>query len=488
MVGMGVLRQAVARGVLHFVAMLVSAVSGIVLARRLDSSSYALYQMIARRVVQLSALPSIAAGFWAYRYSAMGVQGVARAYMVTVLLSGGIASIVAMALAIYAGAESWCIIAMAAVSGFLWTVFARYNAYAVALRPVFSELVTAIRRVVYAAMIFILVYLAAMGLYGAFTAFIASSTLGTILLLRGTRKWLNEAMCRRCLGEWLRGAYVPTISWVATMLAATDAAIVTALGGSYAVAAFFASTAALSMLVEILTVSLQHLTAYVLRTQDVETGLRVSRVAAFASAMVCGYAMARPESVIAIMNPIYVPASRALQIYALGILVTTITTPLTQVIAGTDRSRAGKPGKTVTRLALAGLISSAIYIATLSLTLLFLSKLSPVELWTSSFLVWRLTQLALVLRVADTPTRRNFLKYTATRAALYIAIAYTLSITLTVPGYEPRFIDNVLLLLRNIAPAAAIYTAIVLAIDPELKGIAKRATKMLLEHRYRIPI
>lgn len=50
MIAMGVLRQAIARGVLHFVAMLVSMVSGIVLARRLDSSSYALYQMIARCV------------------------------------------------------------------------------------------------------------------------------------------------------------------------------------------------------------------------------------------------------------------------------------------------------------------------------------------------------------------------------------------------------------------------------------------------------
>ena len=344
---MGVLRQALARGALHFIAMLVSTVSGIVLARKLDPSSYALYQMIARRVIHLSALPSIVAGFWAYRYSAMGVKGVARAYMVSVLLSGAIASSIATILAIYSKAESWSIITLAAMCGFLWTIFAQYNAYTVALRPVFSEIVISIRRIVYATLVFILVYLVTTGLYGAFTAFTVSSAIGIALLLRGTKRWLSEAMCRRCLGEWLRGAYVPTISWIATMLAAADAVIVTALGGSYAVAAFFASTAALSMLVEILSASLQHLTAYVLRTQDTATGLRVSRVAAFVSAMICGYAIARPESVIAVMNPIYVPASRALQVYAVGVLVTSIMTPLTQVISGTDRSRAAKPGRTV---------------------------------------------------------------------------------------------------------------------------------------------
>jgi len=478
-VTMGVLRQAIARGVLRFVAMLVSMVSGIVLARRLDPSSYALYQMIARRVDQLSALPSVVTGFWAYRYSALGVKGVAKAYMVSVLFSGAIAGSVATALAIYVGAESWGIIALAAVSGLLWTMFARYNFYAVALRPVFSELVTSIRRVAYAVMVFVLVYLATMGLYGAFTAFMVSSALGIALLLRGTKKWLSEAMCRRCLREWFRGAYVPIISWVAAMLAATDAAIVTALGGSYAVAAFFASIVALSMLVEILIASLQHLTAYVLRTQDIETGLRISRVAAFVSAMICGYAMARPESVIAVMNPIYVPASHALQIYALVVLVTTIMTPLTQVISGTDRSRAEKPGKTIVRLTLSGLISSVIYIVTLILALLLQSKLSPVEIWALSLFIGRLTQLVLVLRIADASTKRNFLKNTATRAVIFMAIAYTLSFTLTIPGYAPRFIDNTLLLLRNLATVAAIYVAIILAIDSELRGIAMKALTII---------
>jgi len=471
---MGVLRQAIARGVLRFVAMLVSMVSGIVIARRLDPSSYALYQMIARRVDQLSALPSVLAGFWAYRYSALGVKGVAKAYMVSVLFSGAMAGSIATALAIYVGAESWGIIALAAVSGLLWTMFARYNFYAVALRPVFSELITSTRRVVYAAMVFTLVYLAAMGLYGAFIAFMISSALGIALLLRGTKKWLSEAMCRRCLREWFRGAYVPAISWVAAMLAATDAAIVTALGGSYAVAAFFASIAALSMLVEVLTTSLQHLTAYVLRTQDVGTGLRISRVVAFVSAMICGYAMARPESVIAVMNPIYVPASHALQIYALVVLVTTIMTPLTQVISGTDRSRAEKPGKTIVRLTLSRLISSVIYIVALILALLLQSK-SPVEIWALTLLIGRLTQLVLVLRIADTSTRRNFLKNTAIRAVIFMAIAYTLSFTLTIPGYAPRFMDNALLLLRNLATVAAIYVAIILAIDSELRGIAMKA-------------
>ena len=404
----------------------------------------------------------------------MGVKGVAKAYMISVLFSGAIAGSVATALAIYVGAESWGIIALAAVSGLLWTMFARYNTYAVALRPVFSELVTSIRRIVYAVMVFILVYLAATGLYGAFTAFMVSSALGIALLLRGTKKWLSEAVCRRCLREWFRGAYVPTISWVAAMLAATDAAIVTALGGSYAVAAFFASTVALSMLIEILVASLKHLTAYVLRTQDIETGLRVSRVAAFVSTMICGYAMARPESVIAVMNPIYVPASHALQIYALGVLVTTIMTPLAQVISGTDRSRAEKPGKTIVRLTLSRLISSVIYIVALILALLLQSK-SPVEIWALTLLIGRLTQLVLVLRIADTSTRRNFLKNTAIRAVIFMAIAYTLSFTLTIPGYAPRFMDNALLLLRNLATVAAIYVAIILAIDSELRGIAMKA-------------
>ena len=65
---------------------------------------------------------------------------------------------------------------------------------------------------------------------------------------------------------------------------------------------------------------------------------------------------------------------------------------------------------------------------------------------------------------------------------MFIVLAYTLSITLTTPGYAPRFIDNTLLLLRNLATVAAIYTAIILAMDSELRDIAMKILA-ILKHR-----
>ena len=361
---MGVLRVATIRGILRFLAVLLSTVTGIIIARKLDPSSYALYQIVTKRITPFSALPSTLASFWAYRYSAMGVHGIARAHIVMVSLSSVLAFLLALVLIVNGDISDTYLPILASVSACTLTFYVGLRPYAIALRPVFSEVAAFVYRCVYTVLITLLVYLYSLEALGALIALTVSSVIGTAILLHGMRKWLAESMCRRCIVEWIRGAYVPLLNWFAAFLSALDVVIVLMFMSSYVVAAFFAITLALGIVVEVSVSALQHLTAYILRTGDITTGLRISRLMAFVSAMLCGYAMARPESIVALVNPIYISSASALRIYAIGIALTLITSPLAQTVSGTDRAKASKPGRILTRLRIFGLIAYAIYIAT----------------------------------------------------------------------------------------------------------------------------
>lgn len=471
---MGVLRVATVRGILRFLAVLLSMVTGIIIARKLDPSSYALYQIVTKRVTSFSALPSTLASFWAYRYSAMGIHGVAKAHIVMVGLSSVLAFSIALLLIVSSDIVDTHLYVLASLAACTLTFYAGLHPYAIALRPVFSEITTFMRRCVYAALVVLLVYIYSLKALGALTALTISSALGIATLLYGVRRWLAESMCRRCIAEWLRGAYLPLLNWFATFLSALDVVIVLMLIGSYVVAAFFAITLALSIVMEVSISALQHLTAYILRTGDVTTGLRISRLMAFASAMLCGYAMARPESIVALVNPIYIPSASALRIYAIGVALTLITSPLAQTISGTDRAKASRPGRVLIRLSIFNLIASAIYIATLSSSLSLFRDPDPVMLWVLAFLVWRAIGLAFLLSIAGESVRVEFLKGTMPRLVLFLTLSYTLSSILARGGYELKFIHNLYLLASNVLVVAVPYIAISIAIDPELRFIVRK--------------
>lgn len=477
---MGVLRVATLRGVLRFLAVLLSTIAGVIVARKLDPSGYALYQIVTKRVAPFSELPIAVARFWAYRYSAMGIHGVARAHIAMVSLSSVLAFLIALVLVTGSGISDTYLLILASLGACMLTFYGGVYPYATALRPVFSEATMFIRRCVHTVLIVLFVYLYSLKVLGALTALAMSSAVGITMLLLGVKKWLSETMCRRCVVEWIRGAYIPLLNWFAAFLSALDVVIVLMFVSSYAIAAFFAVTLALSLVVEVSISALQHLTAYILRTGDVATGLRISRLMAFVSAMLCGYAMARPESIIALINPIYISSASALRIYAISIALTLIASPLAQTVSGTDRAKASKPGRVLTRLSIFSLIASAIYIAALGLSLSLSRDLDPVMLWVSAFLVWRAIGLVFLLSIAGKSIRVEFLRGTIPRLLLFLSLSYTLSSTLSREGYETKFIQNLYLLTNNILVIAVPYIAISITIDPELRVVVRKILTSIL--------
>ncbi len=469
------------RGMLRAIAIVVSAVSGIVLARRLTPSSYALYQTITRRVDMFASLPSIVAGFWAYRYGALGIRGVAKAYLLSVMLSSIAAFIVAIPLALSVDVRDMFIVFLAAVSISLYVSFIRYNGFVVALRPVYSELSVALFRIVFAMLVVVLVYFEGMEVYGAFLALLFSSLIGVSMLLKGTEKWVREEMCRSCLSEWFRGAYVPLLMWCSSMVSALDVVMVSSLRGSYCVASFFAATVAVTAFIEVVTIAVGHLAAYLLRTRDVSSALRLCRLIAFVAPIPCGYALARPESVIALLNPMYVSAAPVLQIYSFRTLIATLSEPLRHVVMGSDRSLATRPGPTLRKLSLVGLISSIVYVATLYVSINVFPYIDAAVLWATSMVLYQLLTFLGILALCSKDMRRVFAKSVFLRVAPYLGLAYLLARFLTEPGYSTQFVDDAILLATNVIIVASTYIPLILVLDPGTRRLCMEIASRILE-------
>ncbi|MET1102369.1 MAG: hypothetical protein ABWW69_07855 [Pyrodictiaceae archaeon] len=473
---MGVLDEAAGRGLLRLAGILVSVVSGVIIARRLDPSDYAVFQVVAKRVDMVSGVLAGVAGFWAYRYSAIGIPGVVPTYMLVVFTSGLLGLVASVLMAWAAGGSPQLLLA-ASVAGFSLVLFARFSFLVVSLRPVYSELVILARRVAYVVLVALLVYLAGAGALGALASLVASSLLGFLLLVRGVWDKLREPLCRRCLREWLRGAYVPLMSWAGSLLAGLDAVLVALLAGSYPVAAFFASVLVISLAGEAVGASIQHLQAYVLRTGDRLTGVKASGLIAIVVGLVAGYAIARPEQLIAALNPVYVGASGALRVYAVASLIGSIGGPLAHIVAGSDRSMAGRPGKVLTRLSALGLTSSLLYLG-LIVFLVATRTLDPVVSWVLALLVSGILRLAGTLWLSGRMVATVFVKEGLARAAGYMLLAYLLASLLAPPGYKPRFFDNLWLLAWGFLLVAVPYLLVALAFDP----LARRGLRGLVAY------
>ena len=469
---MGVVRQAALRGVLHAIAIALSLATGIVIARRLTPLHYAAYQMVVKRTALFSSALCTIMGFWAYRYAAMGVRGAVRDYLKIVVLNAVLAMFVALGLGIYMGLSNASLLSLACIAGGLTVAFGGLNRVIVAVRAVYSELVVAIRRLVYALLVIALIYLATLEVWGAFIAVIASLCLGIALQIRGVWRLVQERPERSLVREWARSIHIPVLMWVAGFVASMDALLVAYLGGGYAAAEFFVSVALLSMVMEVINVASMHIAAYTLRTMDIAGGVRVSRIAILIAALVCGYAAARPAPLIALMNPLYISASTALSVYAIGAVLRMGMTPIWSSLVGSVRDLATSPSRRLVAISVANAVTSAIYIALIPL-IAALSRLGVVVSWAVAYLVYGVASVIAAYIVGDELLRGMIVRKVVPRMVLFTAIAFSVAYTLTPSGFSRSFFSDALTVIEGLSISSAIYTPIVLAIDREMRHLVK---------------
>jgi len=466
----GVVRQAVMRAVLHALAIALSLATGIIVARRLSPVHYAAYQMVVKRTSMFAGVLCATMGFWAYRYVAMGLRGALREYLRVVALNSAIALFVALGLGVYMKLGDPRLLALACIAGALTVAFGGMNRVIVAARAVYSELIVAVRRCIYAALIVALTYFAALGVLGAFTAVVLSLIVGIAMQLHSIRHVLAERSERSYLREWAKSIHIPLLMWLATFVASMDALIVAYLGGSYAAAEFFVSVALLSMVMEVATVASMHIAAYTLRTMDVAGGVRVSCLATLIASAICGYAMARPAPLIALMNPLYVSASSALRMYALGLAIRIALAPVWSSIVGSVRDLAASPSRRLLTISAASIATSLLY-AGLIPAIALLGRVSPVIAWSLSYIAYAVAGMGAAYVVGGPALRRLVTRKVVPRLALFMSIAYVAAQILAPHGFTKTFFSDALLVLEGLAVTGAIYAPTVLAIDGEMRRL-----------------
>jgi len=472
---------ALAQAALRLTALLLSVVSGIIIARKLPPSGYAAYQAAMKRASLIASLPLILVGFWGYRYIAAGRRGSLRASIILSLVAGAAAALVAAWLVLFlGGGPLLAVVAAAAI--LVYSVYDGAGRALAAARSVYVEASRLVYRIVYAALVVLLVYAASMGAVGAATAALLGAGLGLLYLLRGARGLLGGGGgCLRCIGEWLRGSWIPVMYWLTSLLLGLDVVVAGAILGSEAVAAFFAAAVIASMSMEAALAAAVHVQAHVLRTGDTASGYSVACLLALLSAPLYAYMAARPEQVVALMNPRYVYASGCLIAYSAASYTAILYTAIQQVVQGTDTSTASKPGPVLRLVAAWSLAGSAAYIGLLAAVLLALHG-SPIGVsltaWGVCLLLGRLIQLIGVSRVAaanGAPVPGSL----AIRAALYPLLALPAALLLAPRGYAERFLADALLAAKGLAVTAAAYAALVLLLDPWARGLAGRGLSRL---------
>jgi len=474
-----VLVAAAAQAALRLAALLLSVASGIIIARRLPPVSYAAYQAAMKRASLITSLPLILVGFWGYRYAAAGRRGALAASAILSLAAGCAAGLVAAWLVVFLGGGPLLAVAAAAAIA-LYTLYDGLGRALTALRAVRVEASRLAYRLVYASLVVALVYLAGLGGVGAAAAVLAGSAAGLALLAR----WLRlrpprgRGVLRAAaglLGEWLHGSWIPAAYWLTSLLYGLDVVVAGLLLGGARVAAFFAAASLASLSMEAAVAAAVHVQAHVLRTGDEESGYSVAMLVALVSAPIYAYMAVRPEQVIALMNPRYVYAAGCLAAYSAAAYTATLSSCISQVVQGLDRSTASSPGPIIRGAAYTGLAGAALYAALLPP---LLSSTHSLTAWALLLLASRLVQLAGLLAVAARnghPVPRRVLA----RPPLYLAAAAAAAQLLAPVGYRASFMGDALLAAAGFIPSSAAYACVVVALDPWARRLAARALERL---------
>ncbi len=473
------LLSTVLRAVLYSLAVLASLVSGLVIARKLSPSDYALYQTTMKRMTWYPTTILNAFGFWAYRYAAQGIPGTASTYLLIAIVHAAVGAAIAYVFtASLAAPLPTRLLASAAVAVF--TVHVAARTLLDALRPVRYAAAVLTRRILYLALVLALLYTIGLNAATVLTAVLAATTAALAAELAWLKPWITRP-AKRLAVEWLRGLHVPLASSAAAALAGVDAIIAYTLAGDMVVAAYFAATLPATIVAETVSTSVTHLQAYILGGGETAAAYAAARLAILLAAPLLAYMAAHPKHVIALVNPAYQWAAPALTILALTQVANLATSALGQAAAGAYRGRAPQVSRELLRLALPGIASNTAYLALVAAALAYTStNQARAAAWAAAALATVLLRLALLAHVAPPTARKGLARSLLAPATAYTTLALATAHLAPPPPHPPkRFWDTLAVLLPPALQHLAVYTAAILALDPWARTIAKKTPQTL---------
>ncbi len=468
---MGTARIVAIRVAGSLVAVAASTASGLVVARKLGPEDYALYQLVSKRAYRVVIGVANAIGFWGYRSAARREPGSLGAILVL-----GLVSLVAgAALGLYSSITVSAPLGVGLLAGWALGLFSFYTVVAVAVnaaRPARYSVLTMVQRTLYAVLVALLVYMAGMGVVGAFASLALASLVGSIAAFTWARKQLSTSMQRALslLYEWARRAPVSGLSGIAQAVAALDVAVGYMFSSSLAVAAFFAASAAVTPAKEAVTTGLQYLHGRLVGGGESTGFSSAVRLLLVFTGFAAGYLALHSEHIVSLFNPRYGFAGLGLAVLGLEAHVSTYYTAAYFLALGSAKRVAG-----IARVNAVVLATSIAYVALVATTLYWLGNdpVMAVTGWALAGLARTVIATALLVFLLEKKVRIELARL-AGPGLFYPLLALAASLVAPAPTPSREFWRQVAGITPSILVSLGIYTAVLLLVDKTFRQAVKK--------------
>ncbi len=480
---MGTVVVVLLRSILQLIAVTLSIVSGVILVRRLDPYSYALYQTIIKRVSSYIGGFIGSFGIWIYRYSVQNIKGTFKALSTLSIVTAIAGFLVSFFSALLLGTS----FSIAILAGFAVAIFLSRIPLITSLdatRPVKFTLEAVIERLIFSILIIVLVYLLGLKVFGAFVSVIVTFSIGYGLAFYWLRDRIKSDIDRKLavLKEWLRESHVPILGWISSLIHNLDVIVAYMFASSDVVAAFFATRLPSSIIQEIIGTGLRYLHGYVLSKKDFLSAINALRVLIFLSSPVLAYIMVYPKHLIYLLNPAYEWAYEAVRVIALASLLTIISSGVSQIVIGLVSEEGAAASNKLLRLTLISLGTSITYFAIVSLGL-YIATIKEYEIfyWSIAMLISTLITFIVFSTLLSKRVGVNVLL----KSLMLPFIAYStiglVSALIFPPQTTPSkvFWNEALIVAKSGLPALAFYTIVVIIIDSFIRVEIRRGIKKL---------
>jgi len=480
---MGTVVIVLLRSILQFIAVILSIASGIILVRRLDPYSYALYQTILKRVSGYIGGFITSFGIWIYRYSVQNIKGTFKALNTLSIVTAIAGFLISFFSALLLGTSfSIAILAGLAVATFLSRIPLRTSLDAA--RPVKFALEAVIERLIFSILIIVLIYLLGLKVFGAFISAIVTFSIGYSLAFYWLYGRIKSDINRKLavLKEWLRESHVPILGWISSLIRNLDVIVAYMFASSDVVAAFFATRLPSSIIQEVIGTGLRYLHGYVLSKKDILSAINALRVLAFLSSPILAYIIVYPKHLIYLLNPAYEWAYEAVRVIALASLLTIISGGVSQIVIGLISEEGAAASSKLLRLTLISLGISIAYFVTVSLGL-YIATIKEYEIfyWSIAMLISTLITYIVFLTLLSKKIGVDVLLKGLMLPFIAYFIIGLVSALIFPPQTMPSkvFWNEALIVAKSGLPALAFYTIVVIIIDSFIRAEVRRGIEKL---------
>ncbi len=457
------------------IALTINAIASLILVRKLPVADYALYQAVIKRLTGFTNIPFTLTSFWIYRYMVQKRKGTWEASLILVLVAALLGFSIGFFFTLSKG-FSLMIAILAGLALLSFESFRPINTSIDALRPVRFGLLQLIYRALYSTLIFLLVYVMAEKIVGAFVsviiAFLATSAIGFL--------WLRDFLPPpgnpfHILKEWVKGSYLTLVSTLSTLVMSFDVIVAYKFLGSLGVAAFFASFVFFSYLREPLLHGLRYLQGYLLSGGAPERTLRSLKATIIFLSPILVYFMFNSEHIIYLLNPKYVFASKAIIVLAIDTYIFVLFASISNIYAGLIKGNAEETARKLIKLELILFAFSLFYIFFIFLTL---SRTKLVEkgvmFWAFSKLILDMLYLATYIITFPDSKLKNSIAREVFYNSIYFVGALPLGYVIRAHGTpSPHFFRELFIILPSFSILLTIYYVSIILISKEIRRSLK---------------